>query len=129
MRKPWWRKQTQHWYVRHNREQVRLSEEPDPDGGSRKHPPRAVEDAWHRLQAGEDPQKRYKELTVKDVFEPFCRLHAHEPRQHTSWILGRFQKFVGPGKKVSSLIPNDLTRFFDANKQWNGCTRKTIVNR
>src|SRR5437667_5303935 len=41
-RSPWWREQTQFWYVKVNGKQVRLGKEKDPDGATRKDPPSAV---------------------------------------------------------------------------------------
>ena len=45
MREPFWRAQTQYWYIEKNGKQVRLSKlgDRDPHGGDRKHPPAAVQ--------------------------------------------------------------------------------------
>jgi len=48
MREPFWIKKTQYWYVWDQGKQIRLSKEKDPDGGSRKSPPPAVENRRYR---------------------------------------------------------------------------------
>lgn len=126
MRAPWWRKQTKHWYIKIAGEQVRLSDEPDPDGGRRKKPPPVVEKRWHELdRAGGRP----KDMTAKALFDLFRPLCDHEPKQSTRWCLNRFEAFVGPTRKVSTLIPADLTAFFKKNPQWGPSSQRTITNR
>lgn len=106
-----------------------MSKEPDPDGEGRKHPPGDVQKAWHRLQAQDDPGLRSKAVTVKEVFDPFRALHAHEEKQHTHWILTRFEAFVGPQRPVMKLLPKDLTAFFAKNPHWGSSTQRTMTNR
>src|SRR4051812_42988615 len=89
MKKPWWRKQNSHWYVKHLGKQVCLSkDQPDPDGGTRKDPPAHVVRAWHELE-GQTAERRYREMTVKEVFDPFKKMFEHEVKPNTSWILDR----------------------------------------
>src|SRR5438874_889678 len=56
MQKPWWRKQNGHWYLDSHGKQIRLSTEPDPDGGGRKDPPVAVQNEWHRRMREGSPE-------------------------------------------------------------------------
>src|SRR4051794_29364071 len=67
MREPWWRKQTQHWYLEVDGKQVRISKTPDPEGGTRKNPPSAVQKEWHRIEREGIPQ----DVQVGDLFAAY----------------------------------------------------------
>ena len=124
MNSPWWREQTQFWYVKINGKQVRLSEEKDPDGGTRKGPPPNVENAWHRLtQAGEP-----KEMRLADVFTVF-REARDDHGGSTGYMFDQFLTHVGKEMKASKLKPYHLTDFLKTKKTWSQSTIRTFVNR
>jgi integrase len=125
MREPWWREQTGHWYVTVHGKQHRLTEEPDPDGGRRKKPPKHVEDAWHDLVK----KGRPKDMTVRSVIDRFKESRQRSEGNGTNWCLRQFERHVGPDCKASSLRPFHLTELFRKNPQWGESTKRTITTR
>ena len=125
MRQPWWREQNQHWYVNLHGKQHRLTEEPDPDGGRRKKPPKQVEDAWHRLVQQGEP----KEMSVRAVFDSYKETRADLVSNGTGWCLKQFQAHVGGDFKASKLRPFHLTELFRKKPQWGESTKRTITTR
>src|SRR5690348_15879559 len=124
MNRPWWRQQNGHWYVRHNGTKKRLSQEPDPDGGGRKHPPPAVETAWHALLAGREPEEPAG-LTVREGIALFNAAREGKVPNGTGWCLRQFERHVGPSLPASDLRPYHLTDLFRKRKGWGDSTRRT----
>jgi integrase len=125
MRKPFWRKFNAHWYVNVNGKQQRLSEEPDPDGGSRKNPPPEIETAWHKLiQRGEPKDMKLGELIARYLET----LTQPDYIKSATFFLHSFQKSAGQGIKVASLIPLHLTDWLKRHA-WNPSSRRTAVSR
>jgi integrase len=126
MREPWWRSQTQHWYLEVNGNQVRLSKEKDPAGGDRKHPPPAVQNEWHRLMR----EGRPEDMQAGDLFAAFIRALTGEENQCTTRRqLAKFERFVGREMKVSALRPIKLTEFLQTKPHWSQSSVRTFVNR
>lgn len=125
IRKPFWRTQTEHWYVKVNGKAVRLSDEPDPDGKNRKAPPAAVQNAWHKLSREGVPS----EIRLADVFEKFsatCTDPQHA--KSTKWMLSTFLSHVGKETKASALRPYHLSAFFKS-RAWAPASVRTCGNR
>ena len=103
MRRPYWREQTQHYYVKVNGKPVRLSRQRHPDGDKRKTLPIEVENEWHRVTREGIPT----ETRLSDVFTRFkatCE-SAHHAKS-TNYMLDQFQAFVGPDMKAENSAPS-----------------------
>jgi integrase len=126
MRTPWWRAQNGHWYVNLHGKQHRLTEEPDPDGGGRKAPPRHVEDAWHKLVQRGEP----KDLKIREIFRRFKEACAnpHHARS-VAFMLGQFEAYLGGDFRLPKLRPFHLTEFLKSRTTWGPATQRTAVNR
>lgn len=126
MRRPFWRSQTQHWYIKVGKTQQRLSDKPDPDGGSRKDPPPAVQNRWHEIERLGVP----KDLKVKQVVDLFLEVkRGQDSAKSTLFMLEQFKAFVGPTLPVSKLRPYHLTEFLKTKPQWAPSSIRTCVNR
>src|SRR5689334_21418665 len=94
MKRPWWREANQTWYVTlPGGKQEPLGK--DPLGGSRKNPPKEIEDAWHRLEqaAGKVRPKAMPYRAVADLYVESLR-HP-KTRKETRRQLDGFVAFVG----------------------------------
>src|SRR5205823_2626927 len=111
MREPFWRAQTGYWYIEQNGKQVRLSKlgDRDPDGATRKYPPPAVQNEWHRIMREGIPE----DMQLGDLFVAFIASlpEGSDNRVTTRRQLGRFERFVGREMKVSRLKPIKLTEY------------------
>jgi integrase len=129
MREPFWRAQTQYWYIEKNGKQVRLSKlgDRDPDGGDRKHPPAAVQNEWHRLMREGSPE----DLQVGDLFAAFLTSlpEGGENRKTTRRQLMKFESFIGKETPVSRLRPLELTNYLKTKPNWRPSSVRTFVNR
>lgn len=122
MRKPFWRSQTRHWYVKVDGKAVRLTEEPC---DKTKTPPPHVQRAWHAVTSKGVP----KELRLAEVFDRFLLQPRADPRNNAKWSLDTFIKYIGREFKATKLRPHHLTDFFRANPQWGPGTVRTFANR
>ena len=104
MKAPWWRKQTGHWYIEQHGKQVRISKERDPDGETRKFPPAAVQNEWHRIMREGVPE----DMQLGDLFVSFIASLPEDSdnRITTKRQLGRFERFVGKEMKAASSSPS-----------------------
>lgn len=127
MREPWWRKQNGHWYIEVFGKQVRISKEPDWDGDKRKHPPIAVQNEWHRIEREGSPA----DMQAGDLFSLYVASLPAESENHktSKRQLAAFESFIGKEKKVSSLIPHDLTKYLQTKPHWRPSSIRTTVNR
>lgn len=126
MRKPYWRSYNQHWYVEHYGRQRRLSQEPDPQGGSRKQPPRAVEEAWKALLHQDTPGT---DIRLGDLISRYLENDfSADFQKSATHQLHSFEASVGRNIKASKLIPLHLSDWLKKRKLSPSSTR-TAVNR
>src|SRR4051812_19025842 len=112
MREPWWRQQTEHWYLEVNGKQIRISKQPDPDGGTRKSPPPAVQNEWHRIAREGTPE----DMRLGDLVAAFLAdLPDGDNKDNSKRQLSRFERFVGGQTKVSLIKPIKLTEYLRKN--------------
>jgi integrase len=125
MREPWWRSQTQFWYVEINGKQVRLSKQKDPEGGERKQPPPDVENEWHRLAREGVPS----DMRVADLIDLFIEsINGTDQAQAKNHYLTGFKASVGT-MKITALKPIHLTNFLKKFPAWSPSTIRTCVSR
>lgn len=126
MRRPFWVKSSQHWYIELNGKQIRLSKDRDPDGKDRKHPPPDVENEWHRLTREGVPT----ETLLADVFTRFrATFETAHYTKSSNYMLDQFQAFVGPTMRAEKLKPFHLSDFLKSKPTWGPSTQRTAVNR
>jgi integrase len=126
MREPWWRKQNGHWYLEVNGKQVRISDEPDPDGGERKNPPVAVQNKWHKFMREGSPE----DMQLDDLIALFIdSLPEGDNRTTTRRQLSRFERFAGREVRVSKLRPLTVTNYLKKYPHWKPSSVRTFVNR
>lgn len=128
MREPFWRSQTQYWYLEIDGKQIRLSKlgDRDPDGGTRKAPPPSVQTAWHTLMRQGVPS----EMHLGDLIARFlAALPDGDNKDNSRRQLSRFERFVGREAKVSQLKPIKLTEYIQKHPKWKPSSVRTFVNR
>jgi integrase len=126
MREPWWRKQNGHWYLEVDGKQVRLSKEPDPDGGSRKEPPPPVQNEWHKFMREGIPS----EMQFGDLVAQFlASLPEGDNKDNSRRQLSRFERFVGREAKVSQIKPIKFSEYIRKHPNWKPSSVRTFVNR
>jgi integrase len=129
MRKPYWRSQTQYWYLDVHGKQVRLSRlgEQDADGATRKDPPPAVQNEWHRIMREGTPE----DMRLGDLISAYIASLPEDSDNRTTSKrqLARFEKHVGKEIKVSLLKPLKLTEYLRTNPTWKPSSVRTFVNR
>lgn len=128
MREPFWRAQTQYWYLEVDGKQVRLSKlgDTDPDGANRKHPPPPVQDEWHRLmRLGVPADMRLGDL----IAQYLTSLPNGDNKDNSRRQLTRFERFIGRDAKVSLLKPIKLTEYIQKHPKWRPSSIRTCVNR
>jgi integrase len=112
MRQPFYRSQTNSWYVHHNGKQVRLGKDRD-----------AAFAAWHALE--QNAPTKTDGATVQYVIGEFlewtkARREPSTYEWYRHYLAGNdkrprhaFGGFVGPSKRVSDLRPLDLERWLE----------------
>jgi integrase len=134
--RPWYRAQTNTWYVEVLGKQQPLGKHPNHLGPPKKgkagwNPPPEIMTAFHRLMA-EDPANLPKAGEVRvavvcDLFLDWSQKH-HEPGTY-EWYRHFLQDFCESygAMPAADLKPLHVTRWLDAHSTWTGGRRNAVI--
>jgi integrase len=124
MRRPYWRAQSKTWVVKLPGGRLKTLGR-DPHGGSRKRPPREIEEAWHHL----DRQAKPKDMLFSEVADQYLDYLTNPKtrqtaREHLDW----FKAFIGKAMKMSDLRVHHVNDYLKT-KDWSDSMKATAVSR
>jgi len=133
--KPWYRSQTNSWYVELNGKQHPLGVHPDPTPPKRTKQgwivPQSILDAYYKIMAAEPgnlpPPKDILTRQVCDLFLGHASRHT-EPATY-EWYRHFLQDFCDMYGRVlaTDLKPIHVTRWLDSHPDWKGGRRNAII--
>ena len=133
---PWFRASKQAWFVQHNGRQCRLGDHPEGAPPPKKskagwNVPDTIRDAFYKLMA-RDPatMPRAEDILaaqVCDLFLDFAERH-NEPGTYR-WYRYFLQSFCERHGRIlaKDLRPIHVTRWLDANPDWDGGRRNAVI--
>jgi hypothetical protein len=115
MRRPFWREQSGTWVIKMPGGKLKTLGK-DPHGGTRKHPPKEIIEAWHAFDQKTNPKP--KDMLFTDVADQYLDyLTNPETRQSAREHLDWFKAFIGR-LKVSDLRVHHVNDFLKT-KEWS----------